>query len=42
MGNEKNEVNNELVEALVSLGYKKQDISKIAKEIDKSYQLKIK
>lgn len=39
MGTEKNEVNNELVEALVSLGYKKQDISKIAKEIDKSLSI---
>ena len=38
-GTEKNEVNNELVEALVSLGYKKQDISKIAKEIDKSLSI---
>ena len=38
-GNEKNEVNNELVEALVSLGYKKQDISKITKEIDKSLSI---
>ena len=38
-GTEKNEVNNELVEALVSLGYKKQDISKITKEIDKSLSI---
>ena len=30
----KNEVNNELVEALVSLGYKRNDILKITKDID--------
>lgn len=32
--NTKNEVNNELVEALISLGYKRNDILKITKDID--------
>lgn len=32
--NNKNDVNEELIEALLALGYKRQDVSKISKEID--------
>ena len=32
--NNKSDVNDELIEALLALGYKRQDVSKISKEID--------